>query len=152
MLFLSCVCYAFVHVCLLMPCGHSLGKSWPLGSCLSLIVSIGILGQVWYLIASIPDLCPLSYFDYHSCFVCAAWWPYKVSPHVYLMLLLFQSSGLCVQSPSIIPFPGYPLCLVSHHLMIDFHTPLYSFCFLYLFGLVLAIWIIDCICYALLCF
>ena len=23
---------------------------------------IGILGQVWYLIVSIPDLCPLSYF------------------------------------------------------------------------------------------
>ena len=26
------------------------------------------------------------------------------------MLLFFQSSGLCVQSPSIIPVPGYPLC------------------------------------------
>ena len=24
---------------------------------------IGILGQVWYLIVSIPDLCTLSYFD-----------------------------------------------------------------------------------------
>ena len=22
MLFLSCICYAFVHLCLLMPCGH----------------------------------------------------------------------------------------------------------------------------------
>ena len=28
------------------------------------------------------------------------------------MLLFFQSSGLCVQSPFIIPVPGYPLCLV----------------------------------------
>ena len=28
--------------------------------------------------------------------------------------LFFQSSGLCVQSPSIIPVPGYPLCLVPH--------------------------------------
>ena len=26
MLFLSCVCYAFVRVCLLMPCGHLFGK------------------------------------------------------------------------------------------------------------------------------
>ena len=26
MLFLSCVCYTFVRVCLLMPCGHLLGK------------------------------------------------------------------------------------------------------------------------------
>ena len=26
MLFLSCFCYAFVHVCLLMPCGYLLGN------------------------------------------------------------------------------------------------------------------------------
>ena len=32
MLFLSCFCYAFVRVCLLMPCGHLLKKGWPLGS------------------------------------------------------------------------------------------------------------------------
>ena len=32
MFFLSCVCYAIVHVCLYMPCGHLLGKGWPLGS------------------------------------------------------------------------------------------------------------------------
>ena len=32
MLFLSCVCCAFVRVCLLSPCGHLLGKGWPLGS------------------------------------------------------------------------------------------------------------------------
>ena len=30
--FLSCVCYAFVIVCLYVPCGHLLGKGWPLGS------------------------------------------------------------------------------------------------------------------------
>ena len=33
------------------------------------------MGQVWNLIASFSDLCPLSYFDYQSCFVCAAWQP-----------------------------------------------------------------------------
>ena len=27
---------------------------------------IGILGQVWYLIVSIPDLCTLTYYDYDS--------------------------------------------------------------------------------------
>ena len=32
MLFLSCVCYAFVGACLLVPCGQLLGKWWPLGS------------------------------------------------------------------------------------------------------------------------
>ena len=26
MLFLSCVCYTFVRICLLLPCGHLLGK------------------------------------------------------------------------------------------------------------------------------
>ena len=25
---------------------------------------IGILGQVWYLIVSVPDLCTLTYYDY----------------------------------------------------------------------------------------
>ena len=25
-------CHAFMRVCLLMPCGHLLGKGWPLGS------------------------------------------------------------------------------------------------------------------------
>ena len=28
----SFVCYAFVPVCLCVPCGHLLGKGWPLGS------------------------------------------------------------------------------------------------------------------------
>ena len=32
MLFLSRFCYAFMCVCLLMPCGHLLRKGWPLGS------------------------------------------------------------------------------------------------------------------------
>ena len=67
MFFLSCVCYASVDVCLYVPCGHLLGKGCPLGSrlwCLtvSLLLSIGILGQVWYLVVSIPDLCTLTYF------------------------------------------------------------------------------------------
>ena len=31
----------------------------------SSLVSLGILGQVWYLIVSIPDLCTLSYFVKH---------------------------------------------------------------------------------------
>ena len=28
----SCVCYAFLRGCLYVPCGHLLGKGWPLGS------------------------------------------------------------------------------------------------------------------------
>ena len=37
MLFLSCFCYAFVRVCLLMHCGHVLGKG--LASLLSFVMS-----------------------------------------------------------------------------------------------------------------
>ena len=47
MLFMSCICYAFVHVCLLMPCGHMLGKGWPLFFCLKcLIVKLSL--SHWY--------------------------------------------------------------------------------------------------------
>ena len=47
MFFLSCVCYAFVHVCLLVPCGQLLGKGSPLRSSLwCLIVSLSL--SKWY--------------------------------------------------------------------------------------------------------
>ena len=47
LLFLSCFCYAFVLICLLMPCGHLLGKSRPLGSrLLCLIVKLSL--SHWY--------------------------------------------------------------------------------------------------------
>ena len=68
--FCSVLCLlCFVRVCLYVLCGHLLGKSWPLGSrlwCLLWVCHfpIGILGQVWYLIVSIPDLCTITYFEY----------------------------------------------------------------------------------------
>ena len=60
MLFMSCDCHAFasVHCCLL-------ASSWERADLLALIFvtfPCGILGQVWDLIVSIPDLCHLSYF------------------------------------------------------------------------------------------
>ena len=66
--FCSVLCLlCFVRVCLYVLRGHLLGRGWPLGSrlwCLLWICHfpIGILGQVWYLIVSIPDLCNLTYF------------------------------------------------------------------------------------------
>ena len=40
-------CYAFMRVCLLMRCGHLLGKDWPLGSRLwCLIVKLSV--SHWY--------------------------------------------------------------------------------------------------------
>ena len=45
--FLSCVCYVFVRVCLIVLCGHLLGKGWPLDSrlwCLTVSLSL----SHWY--------------------------------------------------------------------------------------------------------
>ena len=78
--FCSVLCLlCFVRVCLYVLCGHLLGKGWPLGSrlwCLLWVCHfpIGILGQVWYLIVSIPDLCNLTYFSHVMSWVrCGAW-------------------------------------------------------------------------------
>ena len=66
--FCSVLCLlCFVRVCLYVLCGHLLGKGLPLGSRLWCLLGvchfpIGILGQVWYLIVSIPDLCNLITF------------------------------------------------------------------------------------------
>ena len=65
MLFMSCDCHAFasVHCCLVVTC-------WERDDLLALVYfgfvtfPCGTLGQVWYLIVSIPDLCCLSYFFY----------------------------------------------------------------------------------------
>ena len=68
--FCSVLCLiCFVHVCLYVLRGNLLGKGWPLSSrlwCLLWVCHfpIGILGQVWYLIVSIPDLCNLTYFQW----------------------------------------------------------------------------------------
>ena len=66
--FLGFSCF---RVCSLLPCGLLLGKGWPLGSCWRCLLYLvtfprGILGQVWYLIVSFPDLCRLSYLCDHS--------------------------------------------------------------------------------------
>ena len=63
---LSCVCYVFcasVYMCFVVTC-------WERADLLALVCGvycefhfpIGILGKVWYLIVSIPDLCTLTYF------------------------------------------------------------------------------------------
>ena len=47
MFLMSCVCYAFVRVCVYVPCGHLLGKGRPLGSrlwCLAVTLSL----SHWY--------------------------------------------------------------------------------------------------------
>ena len=62
-------CLSCFLVCSLQPCGHQLEKGWPLGSlvyvmfyCVFVIFPCSVLGQTWYLIVSLPDLCLLTYF------------------------------------------------------------------------------------------
>ena len=66
------LCLSCFLICSLQPCGLLQGKGWPLGSlgcdfcipvffCVFVTLSCGVLGQVWYMIISIPDLCSLIY-------------------------------------------------------------------------------------------
>ena len=67
-MFLFCIVFAMfcarLFICALWsPAGKGL-TSWLsfVVSSVSLSFPIGILGQVWYLIVSIPDLCTITYF------------------------------------------------------------------------------------------
>ena len=61
-MYLFCLVFA-MSLCVWSPAGKGL-TSWLsfVVSAVSLSLSIGILGQVWYLNVSIPDLCTLTYF------------------------------------------------------------------------------------------
>ena len=67
MFFVSCVSHAFasVHCCLVVTCWEKADLLALVGDVYCIFVNFpcGILGQVWYLIVSFPDLCHLSYFD-----------------------------------------------------------------------------------------
>ena len=64
--FVSCVSHtsAFVHCCLVVTCWERADLLALVGDvyCIFVTFPSGILGQVWYLIVSFPDLCRLSYF------------------------------------------------------------------------------------------
>ena len=67
-MFLFCLVFAMFCARLFI-CAFWSPAGKGLASWLSFVVftvchfPIGILGQVWYLIVSIPDLCPLTYFN-----------------------------------------------------------------------------------------
>ena len=96
--FCSVLCLlCFVRVCLYVLCGYLLGKGWPLGSrlwCLLWVCHfpIGILGQVWYLIVSIPDLCTITYF-YFSQQTLPSWKMYQ-SSLVSLTMILYKLKSM----------------------------------------------------------
>ena len=62
---MSCVCHAFtsVHCCLLCTCLERADLLTLVcdANCIFITFPCDILGQVWYLIVSIPDFCRLSY-------------------------------------------------------------------------------------------
>ena len=64
--FVSCVSHAFasVHCCLVVTCCERADILALVGDVYYIFVTFpcGILGQVWYLIVSLPDYCSLSYF------------------------------------------------------------------------------------------
>ena len=67
MSFMYCVCHAFAsaHYCLMITCRERDDLSALVCDvyCNFVTFPFGILGQVWYLIISIPAACCLSYFD-----------------------------------------------------------------------------------------
>ena len=69
-------CLPCFRVCSLLPCGHLKGRADLLTlvcdvNCNLVTFPFGILGQVWYLIVSIPGPCSLSYFNK---FLCDEFW------------------------------------------------------------------------------
>ena len=112
--FCSVLCLlCFVRVCLYVLCGHLLGKGWPLGSrlwCLLWVCHfpIGILGQVWYLIVSIPDLCTITYFYWYRS------WDFDI-------LSYFRFLPCC--------YSGYRFYLCDcHHILADIGAGTLIFC------------------------
>ena len=66
MFFVSCVSHAFglVHCCFVVTCWERADLLALIGDvyCIFVTFPCGILGQLWYLIVSFPDLCGRSYF------------------------------------------------------------------------------------------
>ena len=67
MFFVSCVSHAFasVHCYRVVTCWERADLLILVGDvyCSFVTFPFGILGQVWYLIVSFPDLCRLTYFN-----------------------------------------------------------------------------------------
>ena len=70
MLFMSCVCHALasIHCCLVATCWKRADLLaslflFVMFDCIFVTFPRCILGQVWYLIVSITDICRLSYFE-----------------------------------------------------------------------------------------
>ena len=104
-LFVICNSWLALSYCLvssLQPCGHLLGKGSSLGT-LMCDVSLcfvnfpyGVLGQAWYLIVSMPDLCLLHHFQNQVCKKRRLCWTIKMQrlalPLLVTSVLWFSAS------------------------------------------------------------
>ena len=87
MLFMSCVGHAFASVHCLLEKADLLALVRDVYCVLSLS-PCGILGQVWYLIVSITDLCRLSYFVPLAVDNCVTWsWCACSAEHLFEFML-----------------------------------------------------------------
>ena len=89
-MFLFCLMFvmplcASVYLCLVATAGKGL-TSWISFVVYNCHFPIGILGHVWYLFVSIPDLCTLTYFESIRWCVCNS---YHVNIHITLFYLGF---------------------------------------------------------------
>ena len=94
--FVSCVSHAFVsvHCCLVVTCWEGAYLVALVGDvyCIFVTFPCGILGQVWYLIVSFPDLCLLSYLVYH---LSMSHWAWGVSLFVQNIFSIYMLDNYC---------------------------------------------------------
>ena len=102
---ISCVCYAFVRVCLLMPSGRRLGNGWPLGSRLWCLI-VSLLLSHWYFGSgvvldcidswSLPSFL-LIFCDKHPLLMSQAHWPFCPLTKRSAFLLCITSTALFLE-------------------------------------------------------
>ena len=89
LVYVICVsCMSCCLVCSLQPCGHLLGKG---SSCAFVTFPYDVLGQVWYLIGSIPAICLISYYVYHSTHLVHPASRNNVHAHVRVCVLFYAA-------------------------------------------------------------
>ena len=95
LLWIICVfcvlCFSCFRVCPLLPCGHLLGRLlFAISNWDFFTFPCGILGQAWYLILLIPDLCHFAYFDAVGWSACVI----VVFPdHIHLLLIMCSDNS-----------------------------------------------------------
>ena len=109
-LYLSCICHALgsVHCCLVVTYWERADLLAPVFdvNCVFVTFRCGILGQVWCLIVSIPDLCPLYYF--HNFSMCRFTGMFLVENNTYTFL---QGGHSLQGSCFIMVFVHFPIYL-----------------------------------------